>query len=74
MNLALASLASDGLDFLLVAGLTAVVLFVASGLVLWLTAWARKRRHAAEALSADAGRDDQAPTDVEVPGRHGLQG
>ena len=37
------------LDFLLVAGLTAVVVFVVFGLVLWLTARARKRRDAAEA-------------------------
>jgi hypothetical protein len=37
------------LDFLLVAGLTAVVVFVVICLVLWLTARARKRRNAVEA-------------------------
>ena len=36
------------LDFLLVAGLTAVVVFVVICLVLWLTARARKRRNAVE--------------------------
>jgi hypothetical protein len=44
------------LDFLLVAGLTAVVVFVVSAVVLGLTARARKRRHAAEAMTAEAGR------------------
>jgi uncharacterized iron-regulated membrane protein len=37
------------LDFLLVAGVTAVIVFVVSGLVLWLRKWARKHRHGAEA-------------------------
>ena len=44
------------LNFLFVAGLTAVVVFVVFGLVLWLTARARKRRRAAEAMTAEAGR------------------
>ena len=43
------------LDFLLVAGLTAVVVFVVSGVVLGLKARARQRRHAAEAMTAEAG-------------------
>ena len=44
------------LDFLVVAGLTAVVVVVVSGVVLWLTARARKRRNAAEAMTAEARR------------------
>ena len=44
------------LDFLLVAGLTVVVVFVVSGVVLGLTARARKRRRAADAMTAEAGR------------------
>jgi hypothetical protein len=44
------------LEFVLVAVVTAVVVFIMSGLVLWIMAWARKRRHAAEARTADAGR------------------
>ena len=43
------------LQFLLVAGATAVVVFIVSGFVLWLTARARKRRHVAEA-TVEAGR------------------
>ena len=46
--------ASDGLDFLLVAGLTAVVVFVAAALVLWLMG--KARRHTAEAMPPEAGR------------------
>ena len=37
------------LDFLLVAGVTAVVVFVVVGLLLWLTVRVRRRRTAAEA-------------------------
>jgi hypothetical protein len=48
--------ASDGLDFLLVAGLTAVVVFVAAALVLWVMGKARRRRHGAEATPPEAGR------------------
>ena len=44
------------LDFLLVAGLTAVVVFVVSGVVLGLTARVRKRRHATDAMTAETGR------------------
>ncbi len=44
------------LTFLLVAGATAVVVLVVSCLVLWLTARARERRHAAEAMTAETGR------------------
>lgn len=44
------------LDFLLVAGLTAVVVFVVSGVVLGLAARARRRRHATDAMTAEAGR------------------
>jgi hypothetical protein len=47
------SVESDGLFFLLVAGLTAVVLFIAVGLVLWITAKARQRRDAAGAETAE---------------------
>jgi hypothetical protein len=50
------SLPSDWLGFFLVAGMTAVVVFVIGGLVLWLTARARTRRHAADATTAAAGR------------------
>ena len=39
----------SALDFLLVAGVTAVVVFAVFGLLLWLTVRARKRRTAAEA-------------------------
>jgi hypothetical protein len=49
------SVESDGLFFLLVAGLTAVVLFIAVGLVLWITAKARQRRDAAGAETAEPG-------------------
>jgi hypothetical protein len=44
------------LDFLLVAGLSAVVVFVVSGLGLWIMARARKRRQATQAMTAEAGR------------------
>ena len=44
------------LDFLLVAGATAVVVFILWGLVLWIMGRARKRRHSAEAMTAEAGR------------------
>ena len=44
------------LDFLLVAGVTAVVVFTVTGLVLWLTARARGRRRDAAATTAEAGR------------------
>lgn len=72
------SLGSEWLDFLLIAGLTAVVIFVAAGLVLRLTAWARTRRRSADATPAGAGRevagaDHQVPSDVEAPGAHGFQ-
>ena len=40
------SLSSDWLDFLLATGVTAVGLFIVAGVVLWLTARARKRRSA----------------------------
>ncbi len=50
------SLASDWLGFVLVAGMTAVVVFSIGGLVLWLTARARMRRHAAKATTPEAGR------------------
>ena len=50
------SLPSDWLGFLLVAGMTAVVVISIGGLVLWLTARARTRRHAAHATTAEAGR------------------
>ena len=40
------SVSSDWLDFLLVTGVTAVGLFVATGIALWLTGRARKRRSA----------------------------
>ena len=43
------SLPSDWLAFFLVAGMTAVVVFVMGGFVLWLTARARTRRHAGSA-------------------------
>ncbi|HEY5876349.1 MAG TPA: hypothetical protein VIT64_13660 [Ilumatobacteraceae bacterium] len=36
------SVSSDWLDFLLVTGVTAVVLFIVAGVVLWLTARTRK--------------------------------
>jgi hypothetical protein len=39
----------SALDFLLVAGVTALVVFAVFGLLLWLTVRARKRRTAAEA-------------------------
>jgi len=42
-------LAPDGvLDFLLVAGVTAVVVLILGGLALWLTARTRQRRRAAQ--------------------------
>jgi len=44
------------LGFLLVAVLTAVVVFVVSGVVLGLTARARQRRHTPDAMTAEAGR------------------
>ena len=39
---------------LLVAAVTAVAVLVMSGLVLWIMARARKRRHAAEAMTVEA--------------------
>ena len=66
------SLASDGLDFLLVAAFTAVVLFVAAGVVLRLRASARPRR-TVDAGREITGRDDHASRDVDAPGPHGLQ-
>jgi hypothetical protein len=47
--------ASDGLAFLLVAGLTAIILFVAAALALWLIGEVRRRRHSAEARPPAAG-------------------
>ena len=47
----------NALEFGLVAGLTAAILFAAAQLLLRLRAWARKRGQAAEALPAEAGRD-----------------
>ena len=44
------------LDFLLVAGVTAVVVFIVAGLVVWLTARVRRRRRDAAATTAEAGR------------------
>ena len=44
------------LDFLLVAGVTAIVVFIVTAFVLWLTARARMRRRAAAATTAEAGR------------------
>ena len=40
------SVNSDWLDFLLAAGVTAIGLFIAAGVALWLTARFRKRRSA----------------------------
>jgi len=60
------SLGSDALEFVLVAGVTTAILFVAAQLVLRLTAWGRKRRHAAAALPAEAGRESpNAPPSAE---------
>jgi hypothetical protein len=48
--------AAHALEFLLVAGLTAVVVFTAGSLVLWLMRAARRRRQASEAMPPEAGR------------------
>ena len=48
------------LDFLLVAGMTAVVVFVAAGLVLQLTAMARKRGRAADTMTEEVGRAEMS--------------
>jgi hypothetical protein len=44
------------LIFLLVAEVTAVVVLILYGLVLWIMGRARERRHAAEAMTTAAGR------------------
>ena len=60
--------ASDWLSFLLVAGLTAVVLLVVAGLMLWLAAKGRQRRHPADRTATRSGRSALA---VEAGGPDG---
>ena len=48
------------LDFLLVAGMTAAVVFIAAGLVLRLTAMARKRGRAADTMPEEVGRAEMS--------------
>ena len=43
------------LDFLLVAGFTAILVFTVGGLMLWLTEKVHKHRRAAEATTAEDG-------------------
>ena len=48
------------LDFLLVAGMTAVVVFIAAGLLLRLTAMARKRGRAVDTMTDEVGRAEMS--------------